>query len=91
VIIPRNFTWNREYGFFPLIYDENQESYVTPLENPITLWSVMKNAQEPSMSSAALESIASEAYGKTAPALFENNMKYRYPATMQVGRLRENV
>ena len=30
------------------------------------------------MSTAVLECMASEAYRKTSPALFENNMKYRY-------------
>ena len=73
----RNVDW--EYGILPVpLYDENQENYVTVLGNPITLWSVMQNAKDPKMSSAVIECLASEAYRKTSPALFENNMKYRY-------------
>ncbi len=68
-----------EYGILPTpLYDENQENYITLLGNPITLWSIMRNAKDPSMSTAVLECLASEGFRKTSPALFENNMKYRY-------------
>ncbi len=73
----RNVDW--EFGILPTpLYDENQDDYITLLGNPITLWSVMSNAKDPSMSSAVIECLASEGYRKTSPALFENNMKYRY-------------
>ena len=73
----RNVEW--DYGILPTpLYNEDQEDYITLLGNPITLWSIMKGAKSPSMSSAVLECLASEAYRKTSPALFENNMKYRY-------------
>ena len=73
----RNVDW--EFGILPTpLYDENQEDYITLLGNPITLWSVMQNAKDPSMSTAVIECLASEGYRKTSPALFENNMKYRY-------------
>lgn len=73
----RNAEW--EYGILPVpLYDENQKQYVTVVGNPFTCWSVMENAQNPSMSTAVIECLASEAYRKTSPALFENNMKYRY-------------
>lgn len=73
----REVEW--DFGILPTpLYDESQENYITLLGNPITLWSVMTNARDPQMSSAVIECLASEAYRKTSPALFENNMKYRY-------------
>ncbi len=73
----RNVEW--EFGILPTpLYDLEQEEYITLLGNPITLWCVMQNAKDPQMSTAVLECMASEAYRKTSPALFENNMKYRY-------------
>ena len=73
----RNVDW--EYGILPVpMYDESQEGYITLLGNPITLWCVMQNAQDPQMSAAVIECMASEAYRKTSPMIFENNMKYRY-------------
>ncbi len=68
-----------EYGILPVpLYDEAQENYITVVGNPFTLWCVMLDAKDPTMSSAVIECMASEGYRKTSPALFENNMKYRY-------------
>ncbi len=68
-----------EYGILPNpLYDEAQEDYITLLGNPFTLWCIMADAADPSMSTAVIECMASEAYRKTTPALFESNMKYRY-------------
>ena len=73
----RNADW--EYGILPNpLYDESQEDYITLLGNPFTLWCVMNGAADPSMSTAVIECLCSEGYRKTSPALFENNMKYRY-------------
>ena len=73
----RNADW--EYGILPHpLYNEDQENYITLLGNPFTHWCIMQDADNPSMSSAVIECLASEAYRKTSPALFENNMKYRY-------------
>ncbi len=68
-----------EYGILPVpLYEEGQEEYITVIGNPFTLWCVMDNCKNPSMSTAILECLGSEGYRKTSPALFENNMKYRY-------------
>ena len=73
----RNADW--EYGIVPNpLYDENQEDYITLIGNPFTFWCVMKGARNPQMSTAVMETLCSEGYRKTSPALFENNMKYRY-------------
>ncbi len=73
----RNVDW--EFGILPTpLYDENQEDYITLLGNPFTHWCIMREARNPSMSTAVIESLCSEGYRKTSPALFENNMKFRY-------------
>ena len=73
----RNADW--EYGILPVPkYDETQENYITVVGNPFTLWCVMQNAKDAQMSTAVIECMASEAYRKTSPMIFENNMKYRY-------------
>lgn len=73
----RDVDW--EFGILPTpLYTAEQEEYITLLGNPISLWSVMNGAKDPKMSTAVIECFASEAYRKTSPALFENNMKYRY-------------
>ena len=73
----RNADW--EYGILPVpMFDENQTEYITVVGNPFTLWCVMQGAKNPLMSTAVIECMASEAYRKTSPMIFENNMKYRY-------------
>ena len=73
----RNADW--EYGIIPNpLYDADQEDYITLIGNPFTLWCVMRGARNASMSTAVMEVMGSEGYRKTSPALFENNMKYRY-------------
>ncbi len=73
----RNADW--QYGILPNpLYDESQEDYITLLGNPFTLWFIMAGSSDPSMSTAVIECMGSEGYRKTTPALFENNMKYRY-------------
>ncbi len=73
----RNADW--EYGILPVpLHDLNQEEYITVVGNPFTLWCVMAEAKDPQMSTAVIECLASEGFRKTSPALFENNMKYRY-------------
>ncbi len=73
----RNVDW--EYGILPVpLYDDSQSDYLTVVGNPFTLWCIMDNCKDATMSSAVIECLASEGYRKTSPALFENNMKYRY-------------
>jgi hypothetical protein len=68
-----------EYGILPVpLYNTDQEDYITVVGNPFTLWCVMQKANDPTMSSAVIECLASEGYRKTSPMIFENNMKYRY-------------
>lgn len=62
----RNVDW--EFGILPTpLYDENQEDYITLLGNPITLWSVMQGAKDPSMSTAVIECLAPRATARPLP------------------------
>ncbi len=67
------------YSLFRVFFDCTFiDNSITLLGNPFTHWCIMKGASDPSMSTAVMETLASEAYRKTSPALFEVNMKYRY-------------
>lgn len=70
-----------KYGLVPTpLYDENQENYITVIGNPFTLYSIMTDCDEQSRMTAVIECWGSEAYRLTTPALFYDNMKYRYSA-----------
>lgn len=67
------------YGIVPVPkYNEEQESYRTVMGNPVTLYGVTINCDKKEMAGAVLESLASNAYRLTTPAIFENNMKAKY-------------
>lgn len=67
------------YGIVPVpLYNEDQENYVTVMGNPFTLYAIGNGCSDPSRSTAVLEVLASEAYRRTTPAIFEVNMKLRY-------------
>lgn len=68
-----------KYGLVPTpLYDENQEDYITVIGNPFTLYSIMTDCDEQTRMTAVIECWGSEAYRQTTPALFYDNMKYRY-------------
>lgn len=69
------------YGLVPTpLYDENQDNYITMVGNPFTLWGIMSGVKDEdcSRATAIMECMASLAFRKVTPALFETNMKYRY-------------
>ena len=61
-------------------YDEAQESYVTVMGNPFTLYAIPIDAtpEELPMLSAYLECYASESYRQVTPQLFEVSLKVKY-------------
>lgn len=74
---------NLEYGVVPTPkWDSQQERYLTCIGNPFTLYSISTaqagNEERVSMLGAVLECMASEAYRKTTPALYEQTMQVRY-------------
>ena len=67
------------YGIVPIPkYDTIQEGYATCLGNPFTVYSIAKSSVIPDIAAATLECLASEAYRKVTPELFEATMKYQY-------------
>lgn len=67
------------YGFVPVPkYDAAQENYYTCMGNPVTLYSITADCENPDMAAAVLEALGSEGYRRTTPALFEVNMKVKY-------------
>ncbi|MGI6166911.1 MAG: hypothetical protein ACOYIA_02075 [Eubacteriales bacterium] len=78
-------------------YDEAQESYVTVMGNPFTLYGIPINAIEEDlpMLSAILEVYASESYRKVTPALYEITLKTKYVHNEDSARMydiiRENL
>ena len=70
------------YGIVPIPkYDENQESHITVVGNPVSFYSIYTLSQDLDRAAAVLECWASEAYRLTTPALFEATMKLRYSET----------
>lgn len=72
-------TWN--YGVLPTpLYNTDQERYITLLGNPVSLWSIQTDVKDDAAvrNTAVIECLASYAFRLTTPALFENNMKYKY-------------
>ncbi len=67
------------YSILPVPkYDTEQEEYYTYTGSLFTFWCIPDMAKDEAMSSAVLQCLASEGYRNTTPAIFENNIKYRY-------------
>ena len=74
---------NLVYGVVPTPkWDSQQEQYLTCIGNPFTLYSISMaqsyDQERVDMLGAVLECMASEAYRKTTPALYEQTMQTRY-------------
>ena len=85
-----------QYGIVPVPkYTENQDSYITLMGNPFTLYALPSDCRNPEMMAAVLECFASEGYRQVTPALFEITLKVKYaddPVSAEMYDLiRENV
>lgn len=68
-----------EFGLLPYPkFDEAQDNYYTTMSFPYTLYGIPLDAEEPEMSAAVLEALASESYRTVSPALFEIALKVKY-------------
>ncbi len=68
-----------KYGFVPVPkYDSTQEQFFTCMGNPLSLYLITADCETPDIAAAVLECLASEAYRRTTPAIFETNMKVKY-------------
>ena len=67
------------YGILPIAkYDEAQQSHVTIMGNPFSLYALPKDSQNADMAGAVIECMASESYRTVTPALYEESFKYKY-------------
>jgi len=73
----RDIDW--EYGIVPYPKaDTSQDNYYTNLGFAYTNHCIPNDAKNPAMSAAVIECLASEAYRKTSPAIFDTTFKYKY-------------
>lgn len=71
-----------EYGILPIPkLNEDQEQYVSTLSNQFTLYSISTGSQDPEMTSAVIECMASQSHRQVTPVLYETIMKLRYAPT----------
>ena len=73
-----------KYSIVPIpMYDGDQESYITVVGNPFSLWGIISNvsAEDQQKFTAVLECLASYGYRKTTPAIFEINYQSKYSET----------
>ncbi|MBO7376769.1 MAG: extracellular solute-binding protein, partial [Clostridia bacterium] len=85
-----------DYGVLPAPkYSPDQESFVTILGFPYTLYAVTDSSTQPDAASAVLECLCSEGYRLITPALFELSMKIRYSTDNDASRMfqaiRDNI
>ena len=85
-----------QYGIVPCPkYEASQDSYITVVGNPFTLYGLPIDCRAPEMCAAVLECFASEGYRQVTPALFEITLKTKYsddPVSAEMYDLiRENV
>ncbi len=68
-----------QYGIVPSPkYDAAQESYITVMGNPFSLYCLPIDCRAPETMAAVMECYASESYRQVTPALFEITLKVKY-------------
>jgi len=68
-----------EYGLLPVPkYNSDQESYITAMAFPYTMYSMSVASQNKEAAAATLETMCYHSYVNITPALFEESMKARY-------------
>lgn len=85
-----------QYGIVPSPkYEAAQDSYVTVMGNPFTLYCLPIDCRDPEMMAAVMECYASEGYRQVTPALFEITLKVKYSddavSAEMYDLIRENV
>lgn len=87
------FADNLDYGVLPVPkYDADQESYVSCLAFPCTLYVASKNiGDDAAMVGAVLEAMGSEGYRQITPVLFEATMKTRYASDGKIANVYDTI
>lgn len=79
-----------KYGVVPVPkYEKKQTGYYTCVGHPFTLYCISRgiSGERADMAGAVLECLASEAYRKTTPAVFEVTYKLRYSEGAEMGEM----
>ena len=64
------------FGILPMPKSStSQESYVSFVGNPYTMWSVSRNSDDVEIAAAIMECMASESYRIVAPALYDKHLR----------------
>lgn len=76
----RNFAeTDVQYGIVPCPkYEASQDSYITVMGNPFSLYCLPIDCKDPEMAAAVMECYASEGYRQVTPAVFEITLKIKY-------------
>ena len=68
-----------EYGIIPFPkYDEEQEEYVTTIDDPFSPIMILNNVQNPDMAGTIVEALCMYGYEKVTPAYYETTLKLKY-------------
>ena len=77
-----------DYGLLPYpLFDENQASYGTRVQDAVSLWSIPIDAKNPDMSAAVMEALAAQSWRTVTPAYFDVALKYRYSRDAQTAEM----
>lgn len=83
-----------KYGVLPLPkYNAEQESYITLMANPFTLYGIPLNVREDAtdIASAVIEYMGGYAYENTTPAIYELSMKVKFADSGRDGMMYDKV
>ncbi len=84
----REYGETLQYGVVPNPkLNKNQESYVTMLGFPFTMYSISAASKNPNAAAAVLECLGSEGYRRVTPELFETVMKVKYTTDETASRM----
>ncbi|MBE6726442.1 MAG: hypothetical protein E7576_14825 [Ruminococcaceae bacterium] len=77
-----------DYGLLPYpLFDENQATYGTRVQDAVSLWSIPIDAKNPDMSAAVMEALAAQSWRTVTPAYFDVALKYRYSRDAQTAEM----
>ena len=77
-----------DYGLLPYpLFDENQQSYGTRVQDAVSLWSIPIDAKNPDMSAAVMEALAAQSWRTVTPAYFDVALKHRYSRDVQTAEM----
>ena len=77
-----------DYGLLPYpLFDENQATYGTRVQDAVSLWSIPIDAKNSDMSAVVMEALAAQSWRTVTPAYFDVALKYRYSRDAQTAEM----